>query len=100
MPQNFKFVFLFFDANVEKLQVRPLDSRILSIYANNKPSEEICFYVLNSYFDYFVYLKLFKDFNHKNKSMVFEILEKNCIIAWTFFKTEFGINHLKNLMVG
>ena len=45
MPQNFKFVFLFFDANVEKLQVRPLDSRILKIYANNKPSNEICFYV-------------------------------------------------------
>ncbi|RNA14792.1 mediator of RNA polymerase II transcription subunit 27 [Brachionus plicatilis] len=82
MPQNFKFVFLFFDANVEKLQVRPLDSRILKIYANNKPSDEICFY----------------DFDHKNKSLVFERLEKNCIIAWTFFKTEFGMNHLKNLM--
>ncbi len=45
MPQNFKFVLLLFDWNIEKFQVRPLDSRILKIYANNKPSDEICHFV-------------------------------------------------------
>lgn len=45
MPQNFKFVFLLFDLNVERLQVRPLDNRILKIYNNNKPSDEICSFV-------------------------------------------------------
>ena len=45
MPQNFKFVLLIFDLSVEKFQVRPLDSRLLSIYAKNKPSDEICCFV-------------------------------------------------------
>lgn len=46
MPQNFKFVFMLFDWTVEKFQVRPLDSRILKIYSNNKPSDEICYFVI------------------------------------------------------
>ncbi|CAF0851068.1 unnamed protein product [Brachionus calyciflorus] len=82
MPQNFKFVFLLFDLNVERLQVRPMDSRILKIYTSNKPSDEICFY----------------DFDYKNKSNVFQRLEENCLFAWVFFKTEFGINHISNLL--
>ncbi len=45
MPQYFKFVLLLFDSSVEKLQVRQLDNRLLKIYANNKPSDEICFVV-------------------------------------------------------
>ena len=45
MPQHFKFVFLLFDCNVEKLQVRPLDIRLLKIYSNNKPSDEVCSFV-------------------------------------------------------
>ena len=45
MPQSFKFVLLLFDMSVEKFQVRPLDSRILSIYGKNKPSDEICYFV-------------------------------------------------------
>ena len=34
MPQNFKFVMLLFDCNVEKLQVRPIDTRHMRTYSN------------------------------------------------------------------
>ena len=45
MPQHFKFVFLMFDYSVENLQVRPMDIRLLKIYSNNKPSDEVCSFV-------------------------------------------------------
>lgn len=48
MPQSFKFVLLLFDMNIEKFQVRQLDSRILKLYFNNnnnKASDEICNFV-------------------------------------------------------
>jgi hypothetical protein len=59
MPQNFKFVLLLFDLSVEKLQVRQLDNRLLKIYANNKPSDEIC-YVVSSILTYYSIDKLIK----------------------------------------
>lgn len=40
MPQNFKFVFLLFDHNVEKLQVRPIDNRMLKVYMNSRQRAE------------------------------------------------------------
>lgn len=104
MPQNFKFVLLLFDSSVEKLQVRPLDSRMLKAYATNKPSNEICFFVRtwrNEFMNnqiIWAFLWNFKDFEYKNLSNVFQRLEKNCLFGLLFFKTEQGINHLKHFL--
>jgi hypothetical protein len=83
MPQNFKFVLLMFDLSIEKFQVRPLDSRLLKIYANNRPSDEICHF----------------DFEPKTLSNVFQRLEDNCKYACLHFKVEQGQVHFKYLLV-
>lgn len=82
MPQHFKFVFLLFDCNVEKLQVRPLDMRLLKIYSANKPSDEICTF----------------DFEHRNVSNVFQKLEENCLFACAYFRTEYGLSHFRYIL--
>ena len=83
MPQHFKFVFLLFDLNVEKLQVKPMDSRLMKVYTTNKPSDEICSF----------------DFDNHNLSNVFQRLENNCLFACAYFKTEFGHNHYRYILV-
>ena len=83
MPQHFKFVFLLFDCLVEKLQVRPLDIRLLKIYSANKPSEEVCSF----------------DFEHKNVSNVLQRLEENCLYACAYFRTEYGFVHFRHILV-
>lgn len=82
MPQHFKFVFLLFDCLVEKLQVRPLDIRLLKIYSANKPSEEVCSF----------------DFEHKNVSNVLQRLEENCLYACAYFRTEYGFVHFRHIL--
>lgn len=52
MPQHFKFVFLLYDCNVERLQVKPLDIRLLKIYSANKPSDEVCSFVRHDSISY------------------------------------------------
>ena len=105
MPQNFKFVLLLFDSSVEKMQVRPLDSRMLKAYASNKSSNEICHFVrtrtkliIKQTNLTFFSKKNIQDFEHKNLSNVFQRLEKNCLFGLLFFKTEQGINHLKHFL--
>lgn len=83
MPQHFKFVFLLFDCNVERLQVRPLDIRLLKIYSANKPSDEVCSF----------------DFDHKNVSNVLQKLEENCLFACAYFRNEYGIQHFKFILL-
>ncbi len=108
MPQHFKFVFLLFDCNVEKLQVRPLDIRLLKIYSSNKPSDEACTFVsdkikIKKYI--FIINKIMKkhfsikDFEHKNISNVFQKLEENCLYACAYFRAEYGLNHFRHLLV-
>ncbi len=82
MPQHFKFVFLLFDCNVEKLQVRPLDMRLLKIYSANKPSDEICTF----------------DFDYTHVSHVFQKLEESCLLATAHFRTEYGLNHFRYIL--
>ena len=64
-PQSLKYVFLLFDMIVEKFQVRPQDSRLLSIYAKNYPSDEN-FYLVN-----FIFLIKIIYFTAKAKCVVF-----------------------------
>lgn len=82
MPQHFKFVFLLFDCNVEKLQVKPLDIRLLKIYNANKPSDEVCSF----------------DFEHRNVSNVLRKVEENCLFACAYFRTEYGLNHFRHIL--
>lgn len=65
MPQNFKFVFLLFDYNVEKLQVRPVDNRIPKIYQSSKQRvEDICFFVnLRNYLTSLISFVIIKNFS-------------------------------------
>lgn len=39
MPQNFKFVMLLFNVNVEKIQVRPIDLRQMRVHNLVKADE-------------------------------------------------------------
>lgn len=107
MPQNFKFVLLLFDLNVEKLQVRPNDNRMYKILQTNRQRiDEIFYFVINRFIFQmyqsrkYVYLLLQKkDFEHKNSSNVFHRLEQNCLLALVHFKTEQGPSHFRYIMV-
>ena len=63
MPQNFKFVVLLFDCNVEKIQVRPIDTRSMRMYSLNK-TDEVNFVNMKKYFKYF-------DLHENNHIIVF-----------------------------
>ena len=54
MPQNFKFVLLLFDYNVERLQVKPIEiHRIPKIYTRrNEESYFVCTVFYTNYITY------------------------------------------------
>lgn len=102
MPQNFKFVMLLFNINVEKIQVRPIDLRQMRVHSFAK-ADEANFVI----FRIFLLLLLLqcsnyqlnlKDFEHKNSSHVFQKLEESCLFACAYYRAEHGVHHMRYIL--
>jgi hypothetical protein len=73
MPQNFKFVMLLFDCNVEKLQVRPIDIRHMRTYSNKLDEVHFVNYPkINLKTQNFIFIRIFNKYSRvtHNKNLL------------------------------
>jgi hypothetical protein len=85
MPQNFKFVMLLFDCNVEKLQVRPIDTRHMRTYSNKLDEVHFVNYPkINFKTQNFISIRIFKKYSRVtyNKNL---LLKKRTFWIIMFF---------------
>jgi hypothetical protein len=96
MPQNFKFVVLLFDCNVEKIQVKPIDTRSMRMYSLNK-TDEVNFVNINQFEIYFLYennegFLVNRILNTKTRLMYFKSLKKAVYSLVHILEQNMGFN--------